>query len=301
MKATKNDGFENAKNKCLRVILDSAKKRLNGLINDWITLYGFDRMWVLERQLEATHEHFFNEVITENSQIMDKMKNMNKELLEKKQDGERKLNEGIKNLPNENLSLYDFHKKLKIIVDENEMKIKVRQEEFERILKEESLVCDELDISTTLKQFAEELPSESQLKGHKEYITTLEDMKYNHLELVCEYQQNIDDLILKLGLDAEAYLKFLKNDIKPSEKNINSLKSINFGLEQKYSTMTSKCKTLKKKLREIWRYLEISDSPHEKLFHIPPEVCFQFSSLVITSRFVDSAMKSFTMSLLNNV
>lgn len=106
------------------------------------------------------------------------------------------------------------------------------------------------------------------MNSFAEHLESLKDLKFKRYEEIMHIREQIKHVMEKLGLkvlgDFENNLVHSDN-LKPTKSNIQKLQDLYELFESQFKTMKFQMEDMRRRLVQLWRYLDISES-HQRKF-----------------------------------
>ncbi|KAG5673263.1 hypothetical protein PVAND_003326 [Polypedilum vanderplanki] len=237
-----------------------AAEKICILSNLWSELFekeiGKDHMKQLENHVDA----FFSDIIveTENRKhaILERIKSLNRE----KENLKRLLKEDVGDCQiNKDVPLFTQQMRIDESLKSLREKLRKRHDQIEKYLREQEILCTELN-EVPRQLLLDPLPSEAEMNEFADHLKALNDLKYKRLEEIANIREDIKVIVKKLELlvlgDYEYNLVNSEN-IKPTKSNIEKLHEFYIMLDAQYKKMESQIHDMRKRLIQLWKYLDI--------------------------------------------
>lgn len=111
------------------------------------------------------------------------------------------------------------------------------------------------------------LPSEQKMQEFRDYIEQLKDERLNRYDRILQLRENIksvlDSLEITVLSEYDNNLVY-STEIKPTVHNIGKLEEFYATLMSQYDKMKSHIEDMKKRLAQLWKYLDIPEKHHRQ-------------------------------------
>lgn len=243
------------------------REKIDNLVTLWKELFEEDIVKDHLKKIENHVDAFFADVIgeTENRKaaIVERIKSLNRE----KENLKRLLKEDVDSVNNNRgVPLYTLHMSIDDSLKSLREKLQHRHDQIEQFLREQDALCGELN-EPQRPLSTDPLPSDGEMNEFSDHLEELRDLKYKRLEEMMNIREETKEIMKKLELlvigDYESSLLNSEN-LKPTKSNLQKLQELYELFESQYSKMKFQIEDMRKRLIQLWRYLDIPESHQQK-------------------------------------
>lgn len=187
-------------------------------------------------------------------------------LNQEKTELQRLLKEDIEDVDTTNVPLHTLQMNIDESLKNLRMKLDARLKEIDELKSEQDQLCAELE-ERPRSLVADPLPSEAELQVFRDYLDKLRDEKYNRFGRILELRDRIKALLKSLEItNLSEYDDNLINstELKPTSHNIEKIEQLLENCNDQYERMDYQMKDMRKRLAQLWKYLDVSESHQQK-------------------------------------
>jgi Ase1/PRC1/MAP65 family protein len=183
-----------------------------------------------------------------------------------KQELKRLLKEDVEEVNTANVPLLSLQMNIDESLKELRRKLEERYKEIEELRSESVSLCATMD-EVPRPIVKDPLPSERELEGYRTYLDELRDQQFNRYGKILEYRDQIKNIMQKLEITSiSEYDNNLlhSNELKPTILNIEKLEQLHETCVDTFERMEYQIKDFRKRLAQLWKYLDVSESHQQK-------------------------------------